>query len=165
MKLLHTIRAATVAILALGLPAVAHETGGMQIHDAYATATPQTGAIFLRIENHSPGDDRLVSASSDVAEMVELHTSKAGADGVMQMMPIDGGIAVPKGQKHELARGGDHVMLMGLTRKLTPGDKIDVTFTFETFGPVTVQVPVVKPGEGAPEMDHSGHAGHAAPAN
>lgn len=161
MTLFHTLRTAALAAL-IAIPATAHETGGMQIKDAYATATPKAGAIFLRIENHSPGDDRLVSVTSDVAEMVQLHTSKAGADGVMQMLPIEGGVAVPKGATHDLTRGGDHVMLMGLTRKLAPGDKIDVTFTFETFGPVAVQVPVVKPGEGAPAMEQMDHSMHGA---
>ncbi|MFT4150700.1 MAG: copper chaperone PCu(A)C [Paracoccaceae bacterium] len=162
MTLFQTLRAACVAAIALALPAAAHTTGGMQIKDAYATVTPQSGAIFLRIENHSPGDDRLVSVSTDAAEMAELHTNEADANGVMQMTPIEGGILVPKGEKHELARGGDHVMLMGLKQKLRPGDRFTVTFTFETFGPVTVEVPVVKPGEGAPPEDHSAHGTHGA---
>lgn len=170
MSLVKFLRAAALVVLALTLPAAAHTTGGMQIKDAYATATPTAGAVFLRIENHSPGDDILIGATSDVAEMVQLHTNTADANGVMKMTPIEGGIVVPKGEKHELKRGGDHVMLMGLKKKLTPGDKITVTFTFQTFGPVTVEVPVVKPGEGAPmdgmdmgTMDHSAHG--AAPSN
>ena len=151
-----TLRAA-LAVLALTFPAAAHEDGGMQVKEAYATATPQSGAVFMRVENHTPGDDRLIAVASDVAKKVEMHTSKAGDDGVMKMLPIEGGVAVAKGKSHDFARGGDHVMLMGLNRKLQPGDTLPLTLTFETFGPVTVEVTVVKPGEGAPAADHSGH--------
>ena len=170
MTLGRFLCAATLALTA-AFPALAHTTGGMQVKNAYAKATPKAGAVYFTIENHSPGEDRLVSATSDVAGKVELHTSKADANGVMRMAPIEGGITVPMGQSHDLAPGGDHVMLMDLKQKLKPGDSFPLTVTFETFGPVTVEVTVVKPGEGAAEtgamdhstMDHSNmdHSGHS----
>lgn len=152
---------ATTLALTTAFPALAHTTGGMQVKEAYATATPMAGAVYFTIENHAPGDDRLISASTEVAGKAELHTSKADANGVMKMTPIEGGVTVPQGESHAFAPSGDHLMLMDLTRKLRPGDTFPVTVTFETFGPVTFDVTVVKPGEGAPAMDHSaGHSGH-----
>lgn len=159
MTLGRFLCAATLALTA-AFPALAHTTGGMQVKGAYATATPQAGAVYFTIENHSPGDDRVVSATTEVAGKAELHTSKADANGVMRMAPIDGGITVPQGEKHELAPGADHLMLMDLKQKLRPGDTFPLTVTFETFGPVTVEVTVVKPGESAPAEDHSAHTGH-----
>ena len=166
MTLGRLLFASTLA-LATAFPALAHTTGGMQVKGAYATATPQAGAVYFTIENHSPGDDRMVSATTEVAGKVELHTSKADANGVMRMAPIEGGITVPLGGSHALAPGGEHLMLMDLTRKLSPGDAFPLTVTFQTFGPVTVEVTVVKPGEGAAAADHSGmdhsgmnHSGH-----
>ena len=97
-----------------------------------------------------------------MAQKVELHTHVESADGVMQMIQIEGGIALPAGEMHELARGGDHVMLLGLTQVLKDGDTFPLTLTFEQAGEVTVEAVVDnarKPGEGM--MDHSGHgAGH-----
>jgi copper(I)-binding protein len=51
-------------------------------------------------------------------------------------------------------RGGDHIMLMGLTRAFKDGDMIHLTLTFEHAGVVDVDVPVDNARTGAP-MDHS----------
>lgn len=160
MTLGRFLCAATLALFS-AIPAIAHTTGGMQVKDAYATATPSAGAVYFRVENHTPGDDRVIAVSADVAGKVEMHTSKADSAGVMKMAPIEGGVSVPLGSKHSFAPGGDHVMLMDLTRKLSPGDSFPLTVTFETFGPVTVEVHVVKPGEGAPAHEHEHSDGHA----
>jgi len=133
---------------------------GLHVHGVYARASAASGAVFMLIHNNTDQDDRLVSVATDVAKKAELHTHLEGADGVMQMTEIEGGIALPAGEMHEFARGGDHVMLMGLTRKLQDGDSFDLILTFEKAGAMTVSVTVDnarKPGEGGMEMDHSGH--------
>lgn len=140
MKPLRHVLAALAC--AVAFPALAHD--GVHIDGAYARVMPgaKTGAIFLSIENHAAVDERLVTVSTDVAERAELHTHKAGADGVMQMLKIEGGIAIPAGEIHDLARGGDHIMLMGLTRPVKEGDTINLMLTFEHAGEVAVEVPV-----------------------
>lgn len=154
--------AASAFLLALPVAAPAEDhPEGMHIHDVYARSNGQAGgagAVFLMIHNNTETDDRLVAAASDIAAKVELHTHKESADGVMQMMQIEGGVPLPAGEMHEFARGGDHVMLMGLTRKLEDGDTFPLTLTFEKAGAITVEAVVDnkrKPGEGM--MDHSGH--------
>lgn len=159
----HAKLAATAAALFLcALPVAAEDhPEGMHVHDVYARSNGQeggSGAVFLMIHNNTATDDRLIAASAPVAQKVELHTHKESADGVMQMMEIEGGIALPAGEMHELARGGDHVMLMGLTQALADGDTFPLTLTFEQAGDITVEAVVDnarKPGEGM--MDHSGH--------
>ena len=144
--------------LVLATPVLA-ET--VQIADPYARAmgaTAKTGAAFLTIENHGDAADRLVGARSDVAERVELHTHKADADGTMKMMHVPEGFEIPAHGSHQLARGGDHVMLLGLTRPLAQGDSFALVLTFEKAGEVTVQVPVDldrKPDQAAPAAKHS----------
>ena len=141
MNSFKTLCAAAAVLFAL--PAFANE--GLQISDPYARSMGgigASGAIFLQIANPTDTDDRLVSAASDVAEKVELHTHIAGADGVMQMVEVPEGFAVPAKEGHSLQRGGDHIMLMGLTRELKDGDMISVTLTFEKAGEVVVEVPV-----------------------
>ncbi|WP_126979380.1 copper chaperone PCu(A)C [Frigidibacter oleivorans] len=170
MKLFALLTAAAVAA---ALPAAAHD--GVAVRDAYARssgAMAKTAAAFMVIENHSDQPDRLISATSDVAERVELHTHKASADGVMQMLKIEDGIAIAPHGEHALARGGDHVMFLGLTRPLAQGDMVEVTLSFERAGEVTVELPVDLNRADAPAMGamdhgagHGGHEGHAAPSN
>lgn len=163
------LAAALAALLATAAaaPAIAHD--GPHVEDAYARASANSGAVFLTIVNHSDQPDRLLSAASDVAQRVELHTHKEDANGVMQMLEVEGGLPVPGHGTLALERGGDHIMLMGLTRPLAQGDTVTLTLTFERGEVVTLDVPVDndrKPeGHGAMDhsMDHSGHAGHSTP--
>jgi periplasmic copper chaperone A len=142
MKRFQMLVAALAASL-LAMPALAHD--GVHITDPYARVNGgpgATGAIFLQIENHADVDDRLLGAKSDVADKVELHTHIATADGVMQMRAIEGGIAIAALQGHDLVRGGDHIMLMGLKSALKDGDVIPLTLIFEHAGEVQIEVPV-----------------------
>lgn len=174
--------AASAALtLALNVPAFAHDAKhgasdgsamdaaamenhpeGMHIHDVYARTNGgvgKTGAVFFVIHNNTDADDVLIGASSDIAAKVELHTHIESADGVMQMAKIEGGIALPAGEMHELARGGDHVMLMGLTKDLKDGDTFDVTLDFQTRPDETIEVTVDnqrEAGEGGMMMDGNG---------
>jgi|LauGreDrversion4_2_1035121.scaffolds.fasta_scaffold156859_2 hypothetical protein len=159
---IRTVFAATAAALCLALPAMAQEhPEGLHIHDVYARSGGMmggSGAVFFMMHNNTETDDRLVAASAPVAEKAELHTHIEDENGVMQMREIEGGIAMAAGDMHEMARGGDHVMLLGLTTALKDGDTFPLTLTFEQAGDVTVDVVVDnerKPGEG--QMDHDGH--------
>lgn len=131
---------AAAAVGFMTFPAFAHN--GVHIVDAYARVTGTSGAIFFTIENHQDDDDRLISASTDAAEMAGLHTHIGGADGVMKMREVTDGFVIPAYGDHALMRGGDHIMLMGLTRALKDGDMIHLTLTFERAGVVEVNVPV-----------------------
>lgn len=161
--------AALAACLSLSAPlaAMAEEhPAGMHIHDVYARVNGgvgKTGAVFLMMHNNTETGDRLIAARADVAERVELHTHKESADGVMQMIKIEDGIPMPAGEMHELARGGDHVMLLGLTRELADGDSFPLTLVFETAGEVTVDAVIDnarKPGMGGHDHDAMHGDGH-----
>jgi len=139
--------------------AVAEDMPKMMVHDAYARAATKTstsGAAFMEVMNHTGQDDRLIAVSSSAAAKTQLHTHVEDANGVMKMRHVEDGFAIPAGDRHLLKRGGDHVMLMGLTEPLEQGGSIPVTLTFETAGDIVVEVPVDlerKPGAGS--MDHS----------
>ncbi|ODM42599.1 copper chaperone PCu(A)C [Cereibacter johrii] len=131
------------AAVTLALPAFADSE--LAVTDAYArVASPaaQSGAIFMVIENHGSSDDRLVSVATDAAARAELHTHLAGQDGVVQMVEVTEGFAVPAHGSHALARGGDHVMLMGLAKPLKEGDEVALTLTFESGKVLEVTAPV-----------------------
>ena len=154
---MKTILMAGACALSFAMPAVADIT----ISDAYMrTAFPggPTGAAFMMIENTGSDEDRLVEARSDIAARVELHTHKDMGDGVMKMMQLEDGMAIPAEGMHHLKRGGDHVMFMGLTEKLETGQTVSVTLVFEKAGEVVLDIPVdLDRKETHGDMDHSGH--------
>ncbi|KNG95643.1 hypothetical protein ATO11_00500 [Pseudaestuariivita atlantica] len=118
---------------------------GLILRDGFArAATPaaKAGAAFVVIENPTDMPDRLLAASTDAAKRVELHTHSMTDSGVMRMLHLPEGFEIPAGGQLVLERGGHHVMMMGLTRGLADGDAVEVTFTFERAGPVTVTLPV-----------------------
>lgn len=130
-------------VTALAMPAFGAET--ITITDAYARASSamaKTGAAFMIIENRGAEDDRLIAAKSEAAERVELHTHLESDDGVMQMLEVEEGFAIPAGGTHALERGGDHVMFMGLRTPFEHGATVTLTLTFEIAGDLVAEIPV-----------------------
>lgn len=164
MTRILTVFAALAAFVTLSLGAVAEEhPAGMHVMDPYARAggMGKSGAVFMTLHNNIDQDDRLIDARSEIAAKVELHTHKDMGDGVMKMMHVPEGFAIGAGEMHELARGGDHVMLMGLKADLKNADTFPLTLVFEKAGEITIDVPVDndrKPEE-AEGMGHN-HSGH-----
>lgn len=118
---------------------------GLVIAQAYARSSrpnAPTGAIFLQIVNEGDTPDRLIDAQSTIAQRVELHTHIADENGVMKMRQVVQGFPVAAGDTHMLARGGDHIMLMGLTESLETGMSFPLTLVFENAGPVQFDVTV-----------------------
>lgn len=156
MSLKTTLFAGALALV----PALA--SAHMVIEDPYARAsTPNaiSGAAFMSIFNHSDQDDRVIAATSDISERVELHTHIQDAQGVMRMVEVEDGFAVAAGETIRLERGGMHVMFLGLRQPLLQGDEVEVTLQFEHADPVTVMIPVDlerQPGHGA----HGNHGAH-----
>ena len=110
------------------------------------TTTPSMGditAAYMTLRNLGNGVDRLLSARSDVAQAVEFHISEM-ENGVMQMRPVPY-IEVPAKGEVELKPGGLHMMLIGLTHTLSPGEKTTLTLVFEKAGEITVDAEVREP--------------------
>jgi copper(I)-binding protein len=136
---------------------------GIMVKDPYArSARPNapTGAAFMMLMNHTDQDVKIIGVRSDAAKRVELHTHIDKGEGVMQMTEIEGGITIPAGESHMMKRGGDHVMLMGLTDSLVDGETISVTFEFENAEEMTVEIPVDSARKATHGGDHSDHKSH-----
>ncbi len=101
-------------------------------------------AAYMVIRNTSGEPDKLIAASTDVAKTVELHTV-IEEGGMMRMRQVEGGIDVPANGEVVLKPGGFHVMLIGLTRDLNAGDKVELTLTFEKAGQIPVTAEVRQP--------------------
>jgi periplasmic copper chaperone A len=77
----------------------------------------------------SVGGGRLVSGSSPVAGIVEIHEMKMEGT-TMRMRAIDG-LDLPAGKPVELKPGGFHLMLMDLKQPLKAGDTVPLTLVVE----------------------------------
>jgi hypothetical protein len=94
-------------------------------------------AMFGMIKNTGSTDVTVVSATSDAADMLELH-EVVMVDGAMKMQPKKGGFTIPAGGTHELKPGGDHVMFMGLKNPVKAGDPVTVVLSLSDGSKVTV---------------------------
>lgn len=139
-------RRAALAALAL-MPALARAAdrpAGILIEDARAVATSPSspaGAVYMRIVNQGTKDDRLVGVRTSAAARAMLHATET-SDGIARMRHLDDGIPLPAGGTAVLAPGGDHIMLMGLSRPLADGGTLTVTLVFAVAGELTIDVPV-----------------------
>ncbi len=134
------------------------------IEHAYArSASPaaRSGAVFMVVHNTGPEADRLIGAATDAAKHTGLHTNII-EDGVAKMLPVPEGFPIAAGEELLLQRGGNHVMLMGLTAPFVQGEELTLTLTFEQAGEITLVVPIdnERDGEmhmdGMEDMDHEG---------
>ena len=117
-----------------------------------------TGAVYMTLDNKSGTADRLTGASSDVADKLQIHEMKV-ENGVMQMREVADGLAIPAGGSVVLKPGSRHVMLIGLKKPLTAGEKFSLTLTFEKAGNISVSVPVQAMGATQDKGGMSGMGG------
>lgn len=139
--------AATMLTLTLAAATSFAADDGIRVSEAWARATPglaKTGAIYLSITNAGNAPDRLIAASTPVAEKAELHRMTV-TNGVMEMRPLDAVILEP-GKSVVLAPNGNHIMLIGLKAALKEGDTLLLTLTFEHADKQEVIVSVTKIG-------------------
>lgn len=114
-------------------------------------------AAFGTLVNNGDSDITVVSATSDIASAIELHETVQNDDGAMAMQPKEGGFTIPAGGEHELAPGGDHLMIMDLDRALKPGEMVIIELTLDD-GSTTEIDATVKKFTGAEEEYQNGDA-------
>jgi len=147
---------ALVAALLLVTHAAAAQTGSVEVRDAWARATPgkaDIGGVYLSLQ--SPVSDRLTGLSTPVASTAQLHTGTMEG-GIMKMRPLPE-LDLPAGQPVTLKPGAMHIMLLGLTGPLRPGQSFPLTLVFEKAGTREVTVSVEKAGAMGPEKASGGN--------
>jgi copper(I)-binding protein len=157
-RLAHII---VVGVLVAACSGASGGSGGIKVSDAWSRPSAMVagaGAAYMIIENTGSVADALVGGSSPVAATVEVHETYAveemppasgmpaesqgmGGSGMMGMRRIDT-LDVPAGGTVELKPGGYHIMLIGLTRELVVGERIEITLTFEEAGDIKVTAEV-----------------------
>lgn len=103
----------------------------------------KTAAIFMEIKNISNKDDILLSAKSDSADRIEIH-SVSLIDGVMKMRNLTDGLPLIHGETTILKPKDNHVMLFDLKQTFTAGEKVPFTLVFKEAGEVKIDVVIEK---------------------
>ncbi|MGD7733791.1 copper chaperone PCu(A)C [Propionibacteriaceae bacterium G57] len=106
-------------------------------------------AAFMDLANPSDKPVALVKASCEVATSTELH-EMATVEGKKVMRQVESVIIEPGSHRH-LVSGGNHIMLMGLTKALPIGDEVTLTLEFDNGQVETVKAMVKEFTE---EEDH-----------
>ena len=106
-----------------------------------AMGMDQPAAAYLVITNSSGQADALLGASTPGATSVELHQTSTDTSGMTGMHPV-ARLDVPAGGTVKLEPGGYHLMIMGLSKPLELGAKLELDLIFEHAGKVVVQAEV-----------------------
>lgn len=110
-------------------PAVAADTG-VNVRNAWTRATaPGQNSAGVWFSITSKQEAKLVAVSSSYANNAHLHTM-SHEHGMMKMRAIES-IALPAGKAVELAPGGNHVMLQGLTQPLNAGEHVPLSLSVQ----------------------------------
>lgn len=140
----HRLSLPAAALLAtfIGWLAGAYASNSdVRIANAWASPTPPgitVGAAYMSLV--ASATDRLVGASSPIAERVELHSMTMDG-GLMRMRPLRE-LALPAGKTVELSPSGTHFMLLGLKQPLKAGTQFQLQLKFEHAGERSVAVQV-----------------------
>lgn len=121
----------------------------ISIEKSYIREVPPsvlTSAVFLAFNNASDSDIALTSITSNIAKNIELH-KHTQKDGMMEMRQVEK-IIIPAKGSVELKPGGYHIMLIGLTKKIKSGDKVNLTLEFSDNSnqKITVEVKSIMQG-------------------
>lgn len=107
----------------IDVPASSSDMEGMSMNDAVTAA-------YMAIENRGGVADTLISVSTDIATMVELHQTQIDASGIARMRPQPEGIEIPANSIVKIEPISYHIMLTGLTQSLERGESIVLNLSF-----------------------------------
>ena len=170
---MKTILLAAAAAFALVTPAFAHQgmvhdgcaagqtftAGDIAVTGAYSRATlPQAKSAggFMVITNSGSEPDRLIGATTENAQLSQVHEMRMDGD-IMKMGEVEGGLEIPAGGSVTLESGGFHIMMMGLVQPLKVDECLALTLTFEKAGDLPVELNIGGTDADAAAEGHEGH--------
>jgi periplasmic copper chaperone A len=141
-----------------GLPTHArdYQKGTLKIEQPWSRVTPGGAKVaggYLKITNTGSEPDRLVSVTTPIAGVGELHEMKM-EDGVMRMRAIGNGLEIPAGGTVELKPGGLHVMFIDLKAPIEKNKPFAARLVFEKAGPIEVEFHIESMGAKEPAGHH-----------
>jgi copper(I)-binding protein len=149
--------ALTVAAAPLAASGAAHSAASaLQVLQPWSrpAAAGTNGVGYMVLVNHGGAPDVLEKVESPLASRVEMHSSSM-AGGVMSMKKEDK-VPVPAGGQATFGPGAYHLMFLGLTKALKPGDQAPATLSFASGARIKVAF-TVSAGMGPPAMVGMAH--------
>ena len=107
------------------LMAPATLAGDVALSDAWVRALPpvqKVTAAYLTVTNTGTAPVTITGGTAELAEALEIHTTRE-VNGMTRMEPLPE-LVVPAGGSVTLSPGGTHLMLLGLERMPTPGERV-----------------------------------------
>jgi copper(I)-binding protein len=147
-QMAHLITALLVALY-LGGEAYAQTSAAstVVVERPWARATPggaKTGAAYMTLINNGASADRLLSATTPLADNVQFH-KETEDNGVSRMREVRN-VELEPGAKITFKPGEMHMMLVGLKQPLIEGQALPLTLRFERAGNIDVTMPIEKVG-------------------
>ena len=147
------MRWAALALLVVSLQTLAHnyEKRDIQVRHPWSRATPpgaKVGVAYMEIRNRGSQPDRLLSATSGVAQRVEMHVTQREGE-VMKMRQLQA-FEIPARERYALRPGGSHLMLVDLKQPLEKGERFAMRLRFERAGELEIELEVQELGSRHP---------------
>lgn len=131
--LLHDVTASEIANSLKQALAVQHRHDyGPVISNAVIRPNPPGHSMtsaYMNLANYTNRIMTLISATSDIAEKIEIHEYIL-SEGMMKMRPIHQ-LAIASKQTVELKPGGYHLMFFGLNKSIEKNDEVRVILGFK----------------------------------
>ena len=137
-------RAASARVLSLLLAGLLGAGSAMAhhavAHDMLVTSAPRvsvqshasdTAQVHVSLRNRSRYDHALIGAESSLAEEAWIIAGTPTPAGEPERADPLKGLTVPARGTLRLAPGGPHILLIGVTAQLRPGDVVPVTLRFQ----------------------------------
>lgn len=146
-RIIQTVLFAVVALLNIDAFAYEYRQDDLIISNpwVYESGPDRRDApVYMTIKNIGRYDDVLLSASTNIADRVELHGIQY-ENGVGYMRVIRNGMYIDAGRNTDLRADDYHLMLVHLKRPLNRGDEFYLKLSFKYAGTMTVRVVVETP--------------------
>jgi len=131
---------AALVLFAGSASAHSHKLKRLEIVHPWCIETETTtAAVYMTVKNSARQGDRLLRASTTIADKTELHALEAVSGGAQKNATSFG---AKGGGELILRRGGSHILLTGLKKPLGAYDSFVMTLVFERAGSVEVEVQV-----------------------
>lgn len=120
-----SVQAPAVATIELAGPAI--------VRDSETSGPDVQAAAYVRLRNATMAPDRLVALDCTCAREVQIHST---FDRSMHTLPH---LDIAAGGELEIAPGGPtHLMLMGVTEPIQPGETVRMRLRFATAPPLEI---------------------------
>jgi copper(I)-binding protein len=148
MRLLYAVLVLALVLNAMPSHAQSAAEGNVTVEYPWARATSKgttTAVVYLSVINNGSTNDTLISVTSEVSKLAQVHEEKTDTDGMTEMPVVDR-LNIPAHGRVDLKPTGLHLMLLDLKRQLAYNTTFPITLSFENAGVLKVIVTVEKPG-------------------